>query len=375
VVLEEVSLQVDGLDVAVKTEKFLSSLKKGDKYLYGKDCLQDGSCKLNEEISFVTSYPWAVLAYAGLYNATGDRRYIELMDYGVGRMKEVLKESGTDPFVYYWSLIPVYEAYKVNPSADYLDFLLANGVGLRIMRQQPDPYTVEGNHPMLVAIEAREFAIIRSLLDDPGSMTWLKANGYLKTDDVEGARKYLKDSYLSLSIKALNSADEITRKRNNVLLQKDNFTLYTDSCWTQLAKLQLYESTGDKKWLQEVEEFYDALEFRKLHPENKVPPFNSLVELEPCLDGLIRLHKASGEPIFLDDATALGEYFVSRSWDAGELPECSGDDGFLSVISEFKKKEGCQGNVKVHTDNAYAIYLMSMTPNQTYNVTKWRRVS
>ena len=165
------------------------------------------------------------------------------------------------------------------------------------------------------------------------------------------------------------------RNKNETFIKRKNFTFYKDFCWMQLAKLELYDATGDEHWLNEVESFFESVDFSRLKEENQMPRFNVLTELQPCADALLRLHKASSEQRFLEDAIALEEHMLSYSWDSDALPECNGNNGFLSMLKLDKLQKNCEGNLKVHTDNAYSIYLFSLTPDQAYNTTKWRMLA
>ena len=226
---------------------------------------------------------------------------------------------------------------------------------------------------MLTAVEAREFAILYKLLGDDENVERLPTRKYMPTNDTELIKERVRARYLNLSVTALESAERTIKKKDEVLLEKENVTLYSDSCWLLLAKLELYDATGDRTWFDDIESYLDVIDFSS-SIENDSIKFNIVTEIQPCIDTLLRVYKVSGGKKVILDALALEKYLLDKSWDPDGLSECSGDNGFLSMVSYSTKLSGCGGNAKVHTDNAYSIYLFSETEEQTFNVTKLRRV-
>lgn len=342
-----------GLDIAKSVLPFLEQVpQKDDKLIYLQNCEGD-TCQFAQD-AFKQTRAWVVLAYVGLYNATNEKAYL---DKAKAQMEKLLKNCDpNDPECLYIG-VQGEALYRLTGDQKYLKYLENLDPGYV---SQPSR-VLQG---MLNAIYARELVL---------------AYKHKLFDDLVAIYKafYLVQLHL-------NEAP--------TLLRSNGVELKQTACWTYLANTEFYNvlngideqktiakdmTAGKLKSLlflkpQKVQtatfrEFFDNFDFASFANENKDIYAVNLTELEPCAEALLNYYDATKEEKYKQKAVALLSYIVDRHWDSATSKKYDGDNAFVAQgCRSAQDGVACYKNLKILTDNAYAVYLFSRVKNESF---------
>lgn len=339
------AVDVSGLDVAVKTLPFLESMpEKNGLIIYSKHC-ESGKCTPLTQ-AYPQSRAWIVLAYAGLYEATGDQKYL---DEATQNMEDLLADcppySGADC---QYIGVQAEKIYTLTKNKEYLDYL--KGLNEQLIPRG-------GGDDMLKAIAARELALA------------YKQGIYNTPVQLVGALKIL-----------MLDIDE-----GGVLLTHEGVELKRHSCWNQLAWTEFYKALDVRddnevilsgmtvakikpQVLKQPTKFFDAINFETLSETSSVYTL-TLTELEPCAEGLLDMYEITGDDAYKKKALALLGGILDRHWDSEYTKKYVGDNSFTAQgCREGDGEYTCYRNNKILTDNAYAIYLYSRLKDEKFSL-------
>jgi hypothetical protein len=335
-------IELSGVQIARESESFLDSLSENGVVFDTKECSDSGECSLSAS-SAVTTFAWRMLAYSGLYSATNKSNYLELVKENYRSFRNA--STGVNAF---WSLVQVYEAFRVTQEIEYAKFLYNTGFGLRSSLKYDWDLSRPGS-PMLHAIEARELAIVYGVLGKDEIVSSLRKEKAV----FENQTLFEKDraEFLNQSLRALAAAEESNKLKPAVLQDMPEFR--EDSCWIQAAKLELYKATGEEKYLRELQDFFKKARFGT-RSRGEIG-FVSLGEVTPCTEVLHEL--ASSVASFAKDLNFLLQYFVVDDWDSSRARKCNGDNGFMAAYRS--SENACGGNEKFTSDACYSIFVLS----------------
>ncbi len=336
-----------GVQVAESSAPFIASLAEQSPPAVWLSCHADGSCA-RKGTPDVTTHAWKMMAYAGLFNATGNESYRN----SLARAFTAFNESFNGPNAF-WALVQPAQAYIATNDSAYLRPLFLSG---RALRQAVSSGDLNASQiTMLHAIASRELALLYRMLGDPAVRDSLTAGGLTPRD--ENAFAADRRKYLDASLAALSRAHQLDSKDPLVLAGTPG--VHTSSCWIQLAYIELFEATGNSSHINSVTSFFSPSRFSSRRPQNT--GYSALVEIHPCIESLQYL--TSRDDTYLSDLDALYQWFLLPYWDASVSPRCVGTNGFLAALRNTTTQASlCANNDQDNTDAAYSIYLLSREP-------------
>lgn len=351
---------LSGLDIAKESVSFFDKLSDERGVFSIMACSSKENCYL-ERPAESTTYAWRLLAFSGLYLNTREERYKTLIYDNFRKLSETY--YGPDAF---WLLPQVYEGFRATQDISFLSFYYSVAAQFRsFIIFKTDEELL--NSPMIRAIEAYELAQAYYFLGSKRISGELKKRGVVFSDSK--SFDFDRSLFLNQSKRLLELGEKASYSGKPVL--KDFLEFKQDSCWIQWAKLQLYQATGERKYLDEVHSFFSRARLGTRLPLEV--QFSAPVQVHPCiqaLQDLTKIYKASNfkdqASIFEKDVDFLIQNFIIPIWDSKHSPKCLGDNGFLS---NYRSKELlCDSNNKLNTDASYSIFLLSRQKNSMYKV-------
>jgi len=343
---------ITGDAVAMETLQYIESLRDKDgSYYYLKTCTKKKCHTLPTKVQ--QSNSWVGFAYLSAYKLTDQRKYLRKTRE---EMEEFMKrcpigKGGT--FECLFNSVQLAHAYEHTKDKRYLQYLKLNGT-------RPFHYSVR---TMTLGIMAREMAL---------------AARFGLYDDVVGL---FTDTQI---------IDQRVEKSNVVIRTEDGKPLRRTKCYNELAKLEIAASLSEMPsdtllpgseqvdasavrgiLIEQSTQYFDDMDFSKL-AENPKIYIIQLVDLEPCAESLIMLHKVTGEEKYLEDALAILQHMIDHRWDSKRSPKFNGDGGFIlqGCRPDEGRKQVCYSLNKALNDNAYAVYLFSLVPDTRFSVRK-----
>jgi hypothetical protein len=320
--------KLTGLEIAKMSYGFFDEMKRQNGwYTYSQTCKEETDyqgCEMDQE-SYPQTNAWVMLANLGLYDFTREQQYL---NDASGEM-DILLDNCKDPdnTDCLWVLVQMSELYKRTRDPYHLDKIKFFADKLL------EDNTQEG--VLMKGIEAREFAIVYGLT---GNQKYLNES----LNRLEKAKEYLK-------------SEDVIYTTNG--LQVKNFV-----CSAELAKLELYKTTKDERYLLEVRDFFDSAVVGS-HGRD----LYQLTAIQPCIESLLSLYLATNDAKYWSQTLNLTHYMITYRWDSplNIAKKYNGDGGFLFETYQFN-------NSKTVTDTAYAIYLFSMMANTKFEIVSWR---
>jgi len=348
------AVNLTGLDIALKTLPYVESLPaRGDYVSYGSHCEGETCTFLN------TAYPqsraWPVLAYAQLYDVTGDKVYL---DKANSTMERLLSDCDPNTNVRcYYIGVQADAAYRLIGDDRYLDYLRGVDITQVYLEDREDEY-------MKTAIMSRQLAVAYK-------------NGLYP--------------YPHFVLMGLDVAERGLKSMNPLIVQ-GGVGLPKHACWTYLGWTEFYKVLSDEEGefivlnysntgpieynvsilkasvLRKMRNFYDGFSFETLSSNPEVYAL-TLTDLEPCAEGLLDMYGITSDKRYKQKAVSLLEGLLDRHWDSEYLPKYAGDNSFTS---QGCRKSGedytCYRANKILTDNAYAIYLFARLKDEVFQV-------
>ena len=330
------AINLTGIEIAKLSEPFIDTLQRPDGLFYFSS-MCDGftaNCQI-ENLSRIQNGAWPLYAYSGLYRATGKDVYIDKIK---NEMHELLNRCSADRDACAFIVVQIEEAYNITNDPRYLNLI--------IKEVETPTYVSEVTSSMLNSIIVRQ-----------------QAMGYRLT----GNEKYLRW--------ALNTMEETEKSlkrfhEGETLYKRDNFEFRPNSCWFQLANIEMYDATKERKYLDRVTEFFDTARLGDYVKQNGLSKFNG-VEIQPCIDSLLRLYERTGNTFYIDDAYVISDYYLNEMWDNPISKKYNGDYGFLLNSCRISNNRTiCYTDRKALSDTSYAIYLFSLQKDKIFSIVK-----
>ncbi|MFH1788408.1 MAG: hypothetical protein ABH834_03400 [Candidatus Altiarchaeota archaeon] len=345
------NVTLSGLDIAVETLHLIDDMRNPDGSYEVFLACDSGGCR-PQGSTLRQGGGWAVLAYASLFEVTGDERYLQRLR---SEMDDLMKTCPTDDVVdCIFMGVQVERAYNLTGEKKYLAYF-ENVDRVRVF-YLPDV--------MMKSILARELAI--------------KA-------------KYVNDTIPHDSLYVLEKAEQAHNASTNILYSKNDVSWKMGGCWLQLARLELYALTRDdesiqgRRWynrvmnstrlISEVRFFFDSMDFSE---EAQNPILNTVSSMDylSCVDSLKWLSELTGEEKYSQDASVLLDSFLNSRWDSSITRKYDGDNTFMASGC-IRNPDGvitCHSNAKFFSDNMYALHLFARHADKTFTLSTGNKV-
>lgn len=316
-VVEKVPLT--GAQAAREIQSFVDTRRMSDGYYgYSYNCEKGFQKDCNLDISYPTTNAWTTLSNLGMYRATGEQSYLDNAKRDADLM---IKWCEGEAKICQWVLVQINELYKETGEDRYREFLLSEGALLIDAEQYTDAETVfQRNSTMLLGIEARELAQIYSINKNP--------------------------AYLEEARDRINQAYE-ERPDNWIVYEFNGNKFMKNSCWAELANMEIYAATGDQNNMLQAKDLLDSFD-----PAGNSVYMLFMTNLQPCAELYVKVYQATGDEKYLDGAVKISNYILSNLWDRKEAPIVSGS-GTILYETESKK-------IDTLTDTSYMVYILSM---------------
>lgn len=311
---------VTGLEAATEIQSFVDSRRQADGYYgYSYNCEKGFQEDCQLDISYPTTNAWATLSNLGMYRATGDVSYLN----NARRDADLLIDwCEGESHMCQWVLVQVSELYDETKDQRYADFLLKEGALLMDVDGSTDAETIfQRNSTMLLGIEARQLAQIYKINGD--------------------------DSYITEANERISQAYDGTRPDNWIVYEFNDNKFTKNSCWVELANMELYEATGDENYMLQAKDLLDSFD-----PAGNSVYMIFMTNLQPCAELYMRVYQATGDSKYMDGAVKISNYILENLWDRKDRPIVSGS-GTILYDTESKR-------IDTLTDTAYMVYILSM---------------
>ncbi len=324
-----------GLQAAEKVELFIRSMRKQDgNYYFAESCNDEKSGPEQ-----VQNNNWAIMAYSALYDKTRKDVYKSrlISDWDISAADKTSASLYTS--------FQLYQLYLVSGKYPILTEIDREGLFRKI--------TSVGSSAITGYEPGEDYAMIIATLSRASFMSSM----------------IVEEKELDGSPEIYNNAEELLQKAKDrgeiVLLEKNGVKFEEGSCWIELANLQKYDLTKENALLEESKEFFTNLDLSSEFDTPKLLDSSIPMNLLPCAEALLELHKRTGDGEFLTDARSILQAYLKYNWDIPERKFCSEDYGLLA-----KRLTSDEDGRKIMTDNAYFIYLLSDENMQNYEF-KW----
>jgi uncharacterized protein YyaL (SSP411 family) len=308
------------LDAAKKIQEFIDTRRTDDGYYkYSYNCENGLETDCHLDLVYGSTNAWTSLSNLRLYQATGNQVYLEKSKRDADAVIDWCKVQPKDGNSCLWILVQISELYDETGDAKYKDFLLEKGRMLMDVINDKNPEVVwQRNSTMMTGIEARELAMIYK---------------------INGDRKYIDEAKIRIEEAYFGTPD------NYPLYQFNGNNYLENSCWPELANMEIYEATGDRASLAQALDLLDTFE-----PATNVFYMNFLTNLQSCNELYLKAYKATGEKKYMDGAAKMADFVLEDRWDTPEHKLVSGSGSILS--DDYSK-------VDTLTDAAYMVSLLS----------------
>lgn len=300
---------IPAAEVSSEISSFIETQRNEDGfYNSSSNCPYDAAgCPMSDFIPQLNM--WTSLAYLSEYQRTGDSSFLDKSKNDADLFIDWCNESDSNSQQCPWTLVQMNYLYEETRDDKYKDFILSQSEHI-----EQDIVA----DPMLMGIEAREFAIVHELTGSQDS--------------------------LDTSLRKMSNANDLL-DNGFIGYAADGFFYHPFDCWTQLANVELYRSTGDQSYLEEAEVFVSDAKMRLNHIF-----LSEMTDIQPCIDLHLQLYDETGNEDYLNTAKKMSNFVLVNFWDSNE--------NFL--------KEG-RGAVLHHendqidslTDGAYMVFLMN----------------
>ena len=219
-----------------------------------------------------------------------------------------------------WILVQIDDLYRETGDAKYRDFLLEKGQMLMDIGRSTDPEVIDQrNSTMMLGIEARELAAIYQINKD--------------------------QSYIDEATARINAAYEGGTPDNYVVYNFNDNPFKYNSCWPELANMEIYAATSDDSNLAQALDLLDTYD-----PAGNVLYMGFLTNIEPCGELYLKAYEATGDDKYRQGAEKIVRHILEHRWDTAENNLVSGSG---TVLRDDMSK------VDTLTDVAYLVRILS----------------
>lgn len=342
-------------DIAGNSSVFLDSVEGGGKW---EMCEGDKCEIIYRNLTLNQDLAWSILGYAGLYNLTGDVKYLDKINDTL-RVLEANCGYLLDNQDVYWHSLPKgcqllvmqsYRGYELTGDINHLKFVLSMGVPLSYAYASSDDVS-------LTSMYARELFIVYRLARDNTDVR--------KSIEVE--TMYMTPiSRLDLNLSRLRYVADLKLIYPNEVKEDVGYMFSSPNgkrvslnvCWVTLADLEAYEATKNESYVYNVKSFFDEYDFLNVKDLPELPPSTLL----PCAESMFELYELTGEERYkLGGHDMLVKVLEENSNYAGG--NLTGSFGSIMLF-----RPGSDVNVKNVADTSHFLYLVSKDPHKTYGV-------
>jgi len=321
--------KLTGLEIAKISYGLFDKMRRPNGwYYYYERCKEDGNfweCRIDSD-SYPQTNAWVMLANLGLYDQTGEQKYLDNANNEMSILMNNCKDAGNTDCL--WVLVQMAKLQKTTGNTNYLEKI--KNFADKLMEVK----TEKGS--MMKGIEAREFAVVYGLTGN--------------------------EKYLNESLSRLKETEEYLAS-DQVIYTINGLQAKQYSCIKEIAEMEIYKVTADKIHLNNVKAFFDAADAGS-HGKS----FYSLPAIQPCIEVLFSLYKETGDVKYWEQAYNITQYMITYRWDPPleEAKKYNGDGAFLFDIYEYN-------NTKTLTDTGYAVYLLSMMKDTEFQIVRWNK--
>lgn len=308
------------LDAAKEIQKFIDTRRTDDGYYkYSYNCENGLETNCNLDLVYGSTNSWTALSNLRLYQATGEQAYLEKAKRDADAVMDWCASQPNDGKICLWILVQISELYEETGEQKYADFLLGKGEMLLGIVNDKDPDVVwQRNSTMMIGIDARELAAIYK---------------------INGDQRYIDEAKIRIQEAYWGTPD------NYPLYQFNGNNYLENSCWPELANMEIYEATGDQASLAQALDLLDTLD-----PATNVFYMNFLTNLQSCNELYLKAYEATGDRKYMEGATKMADFVLVDRWDNQENNLVSGSGTILS--DDYSK-------VDTLTDTAYMVAILS----------------
>jgi len=308
------------LEAAERIQSFIDTRRTEDGYYrYSYNCENGLETDCGLDLVYGSTNSWTALSNLRLYQATGDQAYLEKARRDADAVMDWCDAQPDDGKICLWILVQISELYEETGDQRYADFLLGKGEMLLGIINDKDPDVVwQRNSTMMIGIDARELAAIYKL---------------------NGDQRYIDEAKIRVKEAYFGTPD------NYPLYQFNGNNYLENSCWPELANMEIYEATGDQASLEQALDLLDTLD-----PATNVFYMNFLTNLQSCNELYLKAYEATGDKKYLEGAVKMADFVLADRWDTPENNLVSGSGTILS--DDYSK-------VDTLTDAAYMVAILS----------------
>jgi hypothetical protein len=327
------TIYLTGSSIAQQSTKFFDNMRQTNKQYYSaEDCIGNrGQPTCSIESFYVNdSNSWTMFAYSGLYQATENQVYLQ---NAKNDAQVLFQDCSINPDNCLWMLVQMIQYQKLTNDNQYSPII--SNLGQRLMSNSE-------NDAMMLGIESRELAMLyemnsqQSYLDEAVSRLQQSQNLWINDTSV--------DSY------------------ERLVYTDNNQPFYGPACWTELAQIELYQATNNQTYLTNARNFFDSVNIDK-----HASAIDALINLNPCIDSLLKLSTITGNQKYYNQAANATQYLVTYRWDSplSMAEKYNGDGGFLS-------NRYYTDNTKFISDATYVVYILSQMNDTQFAIVSWR---
>ncbi len=308
-----------GLYIAEKIYDYIQTQRNLDGfYKYASNC--EEGCVFYESV-FNNANTWPTYASVGMYQATKDDKFLIDARRDADRLLAWCDEDPTEC---------IRVTYQVNAlgketgDKKYIDFVVKEA---DVFLDPENSEIIQTDVVMLKGIDSIQLA---------------------QAYDITNNKKYL-----DASLNKLSESENLLVDEKTVYGYNNNlFRNY--ACWPNLAKLELYKSTEDSKYLMDVINFADGINL-----PNNIHQLWFMSDIQPCIDLHIQLYQITNDDKYLEGSQKMVETILLTYWDDIDNPKLSGSNAIKSTIDQ---------DWTSITDSSYMIYLLSQIQNERFDV-------
>ncbi|MBI4894265.1 MAG: hypothetical protein HY833_00820, partial [Candidatus Aenigmarchaeota archaeon] len=304
------------LEAAKEIQGFIDTRRTDDGYYkYSYNCENRFETDCNLDLMYESTNAWTTLSNLRLYQATGEQAYLERAKRDADAVMDWCAGQPNDGKICLWILVQISELYEETGDQRYADFLLGKGeMLLNIVNDTDSDVVWQRNSTMMIGIDARELAAIYK---------------------INGDQRYIDEAKIRIEEAYWGTPD------NYPLYQFNGNNYLENSCWPELANMEIYEATGDQASLAQALDLLDTLD-----PATNVFYMNFLTNLQSCNELYLKAYEATGDNKYMEGAVKMADFVLVDRWDSPENNLVSGSGTILS--DDYSK-------VDTLTDTAYMV--------------------
>ena len=307
----------DSLEIASTIYSYIQTQRNSEGfYHYSSNC--DDDCPFKDQV-FKNANTWPTYASVGMFVATGEQRYLDDAERDADALLAWCEE---DPVECVRVTYQISSLADVSSNEKYSNFVIDEA---DVLIDPANSEIVGTDMPMLLSIDSIQLADVYGITGD--------------------------EKYLTSSIEKLNEAEAALESDSFEggaalpVYARDGNLFKTFACWPQLAKIELYKSTGEKSYLDEVASFVDGVKV-----DENVHSLWFMTDVQPCIDIYIQMGELTGDSSYTDGAVRMMQSTLDLYWDTPSNVITSGNNAIKSA------RDADDSSI---TDSSYMVYLLS----------------